>query len=138
VNILDITRYDSALNCFVLKGPMKKQPCKCHPDSPFHWAHNPRPSIFLQDALFRAKGVAPTTDYKAWTRTLETRTNEHTNEVWRRKECANLHIFVTTEQVSAGTTPRPPNKSVVAVRSSRSKGVELDAPVYRRKKTENN
>ena len=74
----------------------------------------------------------------AWTRTLETRTNEDTNEVWRRKECANLHIFVTTEQVAAGTTPRPANKSVVAIRSGRSKGAELDAPVNRRKKTENN
>lgn len=21
--------------------------CKCHPDSPFHWAKNKRPSIFL-------------------------------------------------------------------------------------------
>jgi hypothetical protein len=73
----------------------------------------------------------------AWTRTLETRTNEDTNEVWRRKECANLHIFVTTEQVTAGTTPRPREKRMVAVRQSRSEGVELDAPVNRRKKTEN-
>ena len=30
--------------------------CKCHPDSPFHWASNPRPSIFMQDIAFRAKG----------------------------------------------------------------------------------
>jgi transcriptional regulator NrdR family protein len=68
-----------------------------------------------------------------WTRTLETRTNEDLNEIWRRKECANLHTFVTLEQVTAGATPRPRNKSVVAVRSSRSKGAELDAPVHRRK-----
>jgi len=30
--------------------------CNCHPDSPFHWAHNPRPSIFMKDHQFRAKG----------------------------------------------------------------------------------
>ena len=57
INVADIVRYDPVRNCFVLKGPMKKQPCKCHPDSPFHWAHNTRPSIFLQDVMFRAKGV---------------------------------------------------------------------------------
>jgi hypothetical protein len=72
-----------------------------------------------------------------WTRTLETRTNEDTNEICRRKECANLHTFISLEQVTAGTTPRPRNKSVVAVRPSRSKGVELDAPIYRRKKETN-
>ena len=32
--------------------------CKCHPDVPFHWRENPRPSIFMKDPLFRAKGVA--------------------------------------------------------------------------------
>lgn len=32
--------------------------CKCHPNSPFHWRENPRPSIFLQDVMFRAKGAA--------------------------------------------------------------------------------
>lgn len=30
--------------------------CKCHPDSPFHWKENERPSIFAQDVAFRAKG----------------------------------------------------------------------------------
>lgn len=66
MKVLDLVRYDSALNCFVLKGNMKKQPCKCHPDSPFHWVHNQRPSIFLEDATFRAKGVTVSTDYKAF------------------------------------------------------------------------
>ena len=32
--------------------------CKCRPDSPFHWAHNQQPSIFMKDVMFRAKGVA--------------------------------------------------------------------------------
>jgi hypothetical protein len=73
----------------------------------------------------------------AWTRTLETRTNEDTNEIWRRKECANTHTFITLEQVTAGSTPRPNQKRVVAVRSSRPKSVELDAPVFRRKKEAN-
>jgi hypothetical protein len=40
--------------------------CKCHPDSPFHWKHNPRPSIFFQDTMFRAKGLPASTDYKAF------------------------------------------------------------------------
>ena len=28
--------------------------CKCPEDSPFHWKHNPRPSVFARDALFTA------------------------------------------------------------------------------------
>ena len=31
--------------------------CKCHPDSPFLWASNPRDSMFMQDHTFRAKGA---------------------------------------------------------------------------------
>jgi hypothetical protein len=27
--------------------------CQCHPDTPFHWKHNPRPSIFQSDPYFR-------------------------------------------------------------------------------------
>ena len=30
--------------------------CNCHPDSPFHWASNPRDSMFMKDHTFRAKG----------------------------------------------------------------------------------
>jgi hypothetical protein len=45
---------------------MNKPKCKCHPDTPFHWKNNPRPSIFLQDLAFRAKGVVVSTDYKAF------------------------------------------------------------------------
>ena len=30
--------------------------CKCHPNSPFLWHKNPRPSMFLQDHSFRTKG----------------------------------------------------------------------------------
>ena len=40
--------------------------------------------------------------------------------------------FATLEQVTAGATPRPSNKSMVAVRPSRPQGAEFDAPVYRR------
>ena len=49
--------------------------CKCHPDSPFHWAHNQRPSIFFQDVAFRAKGLAPTTDYRTFG--IYSRANPH-------------------------------------------------------------
>jgi hypothetical protein len=31
--------------------------CKCHPDSPFHWAEHKRDSIFMSDYVFRAKGA---------------------------------------------------------------------------------
>lgn len=31
--------------------------CKCHPDSPFHWASNPCDSMFMKDHTFKAKGV---------------------------------------------------------------------------------
>lgn len=34
--------------------------CKCHPESPFRWAQNPRPSMFVKDLAFRAKGVVVT------------------------------------------------------------------------------
>lgn len=57
INTLDLVRYDPARNCFVLKGPTMKQKCNCHPDSPFHWAHNPRPSVFAQDISFKPKGT---------------------------------------------------------------------------------
>ena len=33
---------------------MTKRKCKCPEDSPFHWRHNPRPSMFLKDPLFTA------------------------------------------------------------------------------------
>jgi hypothetical protein len=66
IDTIALTRYDPVLNCFVLKGTMKKFKCNCHPDSPFHWAHNKRPSIFLQDVAFRAKGVVVSTDYKVF------------------------------------------------------------------------
>jgi hypothetical protein len=29
--------------------------CNCHPNSPFLWARDPRPSIFAKDVTFRAK-----------------------------------------------------------------------------------
>jgi hypothetical protein len=35
----------------------KKMKCKCQPDSPFLWASNPQPSMFMKDHTFRAKGA---------------------------------------------------------------------------------
>ena len=29
--------------------------CKCHSDSPFHWARNPQSSMFIKDIAFRPK-----------------------------------------------------------------------------------
>jgi len=31
-----------------------KYRCKCPEDSPFHWKHTPRPSMFAKDPLFTA------------------------------------------------------------------------------------
>jgi hypothetical protein len=45
---------------------MNKPKCNCHPDVPFHWKQHPRPSVFLQDPAFRAKGVVASTDYKSF------------------------------------------------------------------------
>lgn len=58
MKILDLVRYDTTKNCFVLKENTVKQTCNCHPDSPFHWAHNKRKSVFAQDISFRAKGAS--------------------------------------------------------------------------------
>ena len=33
---------------------MTKPKCKCPPDSPFHWKHDQRPSIFLRDPHIKA------------------------------------------------------------------------------------
>lgn len=73
INTLDLVRYDHARNCFVLKGHTVKQTCNCHPDSPFHWAHSPRPSIFMQDVSFRAKGSSDKSIGQVVTDNLEAR-----------------------------------------------------------------
>lgn len=67
----------------------------------------------------------------AWTTVKETRINEETNQVWRRKECANLHTFTTIELVPAGNNPRPRDKRMVAVRPRARSDFASDAPVNR-------
>ena len=37
-----------------------KMTCTCHPLSPFLWAQHPRPSIFADDPVFKAKQSAKT------------------------------------------------------------------------------
>lgn len=32
---------------------MTTKRCKCHPNSPFHWRDDPRPSIFYKDVSYR-------------------------------------------------------------------------------------
>jgi hypothetical protein len=51
MKVMDLVKYDHALGQFVLKDNNPR------PLSPFLWRENPRPSIFLQDTYFRAKGV---------------------------------------------------------------------------------
>lgn len=46
----------------------------------------------------------------AWTNTLETRTHDKENLIWRRKECGNMHTFVTIEQPVENPPPRPNNR----------------------------
>ena len=50
MKVLDLVRYDPDRGCFVLRN--NNPP----PLSPFRWKEDPRPSIFLKDAYFRAKG----------------------------------------------------------------------------------
>lgn len=47
--------------------------CKCHPNSPFHWAENPRDSIFVRDVTFRAKGLDGKSGGQIATDTIERR-----------------------------------------------------------------
>jgi hypothetical protein len=49
MKVLDLVRYDPNRGCFVLRN--NNPP----PLSPFRWKEDPRPSIFLEDAYFRAK-----------------------------------------------------------------------------------
>ena len=50
MKVSDLVRYDPDRECFVLRN--NNPP----PLSPFRWREDPRPSIFLRDAYFRAKG----------------------------------------------------------------------------------
>jgi hypothetical protein len=50
MKVLDLVRYDPSKGCFVLRDNSPP------PLSPFRWKEDPRPSIFLKDAYFRAKG----------------------------------------------------------------------------------
>lgn len=52
--------------------------CTCHPSSPFLWQQNPRPSIFVDDPLFKAKQSAKTGSQLA-------------TEVVERKRKTNIH-----------------------------------------------
>ena len=50
MKVLDLVRFDPNRGCFVLRN--NNPP----PLSPFRWKEDPRPSIFLTDVYFRAKG----------------------------------------------------------------------------------
>lgn len=52
--------------------------CTCHPSSPFLWQQNPRPSIFADDPVFKAKQSAKTGSQLA-------------TEVVERKRKTNIH-----------------------------------------------
>jgi len=51
MKVLDLVRYDPEKGCFVLRDNSSP------PLSPFRWKEDPRPSIFLKDVYFRAKGA---------------------------------------------------------------------------------
>jgi hypothetical protein len=51
MKVLDLVRYDPSKGCFVLRDNSPP------PLSPFRWKEDPRPSIFLKDVYFRAKGA---------------------------------------------------------------------------------
>ena len=54
MKVLDLVRYDPNKGCFVLRDNSPP------PLSPFLWKEDPRPSIFLKDAYFRAKTATGT------------------------------------------------------------------------------
>ena len=51
MKVSDLVRYDPNKGCFVLRDNSPPPPL-----SPFLWREDPRPSIFLTDVYFRAKG----------------------------------------------------------------------------------
>jgi hypothetical protein len=51
MKVSDLVRYDPDRECFVLRNNSSP------PLSPFRWKEDPRPSIFLKDVYFRAKGA---------------------------------------------------------------------------------
>lgn len=51
MKVSDLVRYDPNKGCFVLRDNSPPPPL-----SPFRWKEDPRPSIFLTDVYFRAKG----------------------------------------------------------------------------------
>jgi len=51
MKVSDLVRYDPDKECFVLRD---NSPPSL---SPFRWREDPRPSIFLKDTYFRAKGA---------------------------------------------------------------------------------
>ena len=52
--------------------------CTCHSLSPFHWQQNPRPSIFADDPVFKAKQSTKTASQIA-------------TDVVTRKRLENVH-----------------------------------------------
>jgi hypothetical protein len=81
MKVLDLVKYDPEKGCFVLKDNRPTPPL-----SPFRWREAPRPSIFMEDARFRARtstGVIESEEglgYKQfgiYTRAKERQPNKH-------------------------------------------------------------
>jgi len=58
---------------------------------------------------------------------LETRHDDITNTVYRRRTCTSGHRSTTVESVAAVGTKRAPKRSVVAVQESGPKGAGVPA-----------
>jgi len=109
--------------------------CNCHPDSPFHWAENPRDSIFLQDVTFRAKGSDGRSGAQIASATLDKRREDDP-------------MIGTIKNIGTGTNRRKEEERMLAYRQfgqfSRAKPStkmpnkhEEDAPSKRKLKEQN-
>ena len=58
---------------------------------------------------------------------LETRHNETTNTIYRRRTCTTAHRFTTVESVTAVGTKRAPKRPVVAVQAGGPKSAGVPA-----------
>ena len=58
---------------------------------------------------------------------LETRNNDNTGTVYRRRICTNSHRFTTLEAVAAVGNKRAPKRPMVAIQKGRPKSAGVPA-----------
>lgn len=97
--------------------------CKCHPDSPFHWRQNPRPSIFFKDVSYRATSDGQTLSHLSSALVDKARSNGQTAGFIkgiskdREAEILRMRNFNTFALAVVSNAKLNPGNDVSAVRS---------------------